>query len=279
MAGLGAEPTLVTSLAEDEGSKQIELRLRGEGVEIVAPCSRRQIVAKHRYVVDHTKLFKVDEGSTSPLDSRSEQVLGDRILEAADGAAVVIFSDFGYGLITEGLLDRILKPLRASVPVLTADVSGRQTNLLRFKSIDLLCPTEREMRENAARLFQRIGCGGVEPAAGDGREAGDDHDGKRRIDHFRSASRNRRAIAQRICAGPFHACDRSAGMRGCIAGNGKPRPGSRRIAAGGRVAGKSGGCRRVAKAWKSSGVGRTIALENIAHGDTGPRGPSRVVVE
>ena len=50
-------------------------------------------------------------------------------------------------MITSGLLDRVLPELRLTVDVISADVSGRQSNLLRFKNADLLCPTEREVRE------------------------------------------------------------------------------------------------------------------------------------
>ena len=59
----------------------------------------------------------------------------------------MVFADFGYGLITAGLLDRILPACARKVPVLSADVSGKRSNLLRFRSVDLLCPTEREVRE------------------------------------------------------------------------------------------------------------------------------------
>src|SRR5205085_4160741 len=69
----------------------------------------------------------------------------------------VIFADFGYGLITEGLLDRILPALRSRVPVLTADVSGKRSNLLRFKGVDLLCPTEREMRDTLQDFSSGLG--------------------------------------------------------------------------------------------------------------------------
>src|SRR5439155_23727460 len=79
--------------------------------------------------------------------SQLETILAERILSAADGAAAVVFADFGYGVMTAGLLDRLLPGLRQRVPILTADVSGRQSNLLRFRGVDLLCPTEREARE------------------------------------------------------------------------------------------------------------------------------------
>jgi bifunctional ADP-heptose synthase (sugar kinase/adenylyltransferase) len=72
---------------------------------------------------------------------------GDAILAAADGADAAIFAEFGYGLIGPGLLDRVLPELRGRGVVVSADVSGWQANLLHFKGVDLLCPTEREMRQ------------------------------------------------------------------------------------------------------------------------------------
>src|SRR5437763_2773087 len=157
LAGLGAAPRLVTGFADNEISNQAELRLRFAGVDVIASKHRRDVVAKNRYLVDESKLFKVDDGSVSPLDSRAEETVAEQILAAADGAAGVIFADFGYGLITAGLLDRILPALRARVPVLTADVSGKRSNLLKFKGVDLLCPTEREMRETLQDFSSGLG--------------------------------------------------------------------------------------------------------------------------
>ncbi len=157
LAGLGAAPKLITALTDDEASTQIELQLRFAGVDCQASKHRRDLVKKNRYLVEESKLFKVDEGSVSPLDSRSEEQIADQILAAADGAAGVIFADFGYGLITAGLLDRILPTLRSRVPILTADVSGKHSNLPRFKGVDLLCPTEREMRETLQDFSSGLG--------------------------------------------------------------------------------------------------------------------------
>ena len=43
------------------------------------------------------------------------------------------------------------------MPVLTADVSGKQGNLLRFAGVDLLCPTEREVRETLHNFSSGLG--------------------------------------------------------------------------------------------------------------------------
>lgn len=147
LAGLGASPTLITTLAEDDASQRVHARLSQMGIGVQSITQRRQLVTKHRFLVDEQKLFKVDDGAVQPLDSAAEADLADRIRQAAEGVDVVIFADFGYGLLTAGLLDRIMAPLRQRVPVLTADVSGMRSSLLRFKNVDLLTPTEREMRQ------------------------------------------------------------------------------------------------------------------------------------
>lgn len=147
LASLGAAPTLISPLTDDDLSQQIRMRLTAGGVNAQCYSGRREVICKHRYLVDQSKLFKVDEGTSAPADSQLEGLLAAKILAAAEGAAAVIFADFGYGMITAGLLDRILPTLRAQVPILSADVSGRQSNLLRFRDFDLLCPTEREVRE------------------------------------------------------------------------------------------------------------------------------------
>ncbi len=147
LAGLGCEPTLITAVTDDDAGRRAEARLTGRGVDVAATRDRRSLSTKHRYLVDATKMIKIDDATTSPLDSGQTNKLCDKILAAADGAAGVIFADFGYGLITSGLLDQLMPQLRPRVPVITADVSGTQSSLLRFRGVDLLCPTEREVRQ------------------------------------------------------------------------------------------------------------------------------------
>ena len=147
LAGLGAAPTLVTALGADDESARVDARLRRSGVDVSAQANRKQLPLKHRYLAETTKVLKIDEGTTGAHDSQTEGELADRILAAADGAAAVIFADFGCGLITRKLLDAVMPELRRRVGVITADVSGMRSNLLHFKDVDLLCPTERILRE------------------------------------------------------------------------------------------------------------------------------------
>jgi rfaE bifunctional protein kinase chain/domain/rfaE bifunctional protein nucleotidyltransferase chain/domain len=147
LAGLGARVTFITSLANDLASEAVIQRLGAEGIDVQAIRQRQQLVTKSRYLVDQTKLLKVDEGAIAPLDSRSLDTARAMIEDATKNADGIIFADFGYGTITGPLLDRVLPGVRDSVPIVTADVSGLQSTLLKFRDVDLLCPTEREVRQ------------------------------------------------------------------------------------------------------------------------------------
>jgi rfaE bifunctional protein kinase chain/domain/rfaE bifunctional protein nucleotidyltransferase chain/domain len=147
LAGLGANPTLITSMTDDDDSDEAVDRLTRAGVNVRCIHQRRQIATKSRFLVDQTKLFKVDEGTSAPLDSRATDEITSIIDEESIDAAGLIFADFGYGVITGPVLDRVMPIVRPRVPIVTADVSGRQSTLLRFKGVDLLCPTEREVRQ------------------------------------------------------------------------------------------------------------------------------------
>jgi rfaE bifunctional protein kinase chain/domain/rfaE bifunctional protein nucleotidyltransferase chain/domain len=147
LSSFGAQVTFITSLANDEESRNVVHRLNSDGINVQAVRQRKQLVTKTRFLVDQTKLFKLDEGAVTPLDSRSLDEMTGMIQAECANADGVIFADFGYGTITGPLLDRVLAEVRRRVPIVTADVSGRQSTLLRFKDVDLLCPTEREVRQ------------------------------------------------------------------------------------------------------------------------------------
>ena len=55
-------------------------------------------------------------------------------------------SDFGFGMLGGNWLENVLPELRRSVSVIGADVSGTRGSLLRFRDVDLMTPTERELR-------------------------------------------------------------------------------------------------------------------------------------
>lgn len=146
IAALGGHAFLLSSGGSDDASRLTTDTLTREGVEVNFIHNRPHLAQKTRFLADDTKLFKVDQAERLPLDSVAERRAAMILEQQSRVANAVIFCDFGYGMITGGLLQRVLPTLRTNVSTIAADVSGGKSNLLGFRHVDLLCPTEREMR-------------------------------------------------------------------------------------------------------------------------------------
>jgi len=146
VAALGGHAFLLTSGGRDDSTRTAHDVLDKEGVHVHFIESRPALVEKTRFLADDAKLFKVERGQRHPLDSVTERHAAVILEQQSKVADAVIFCDFGYGMITESLLSRILPTLRQNVPILAADVSGGRATMLNFQNVDLLCPTEREIR-------------------------------------------------------------------------------------------------------------------------------------
>jgi len=146
LAALGAKAFLVSTAADDEATDYVHQVFENENIQSHLIRCRTRLPEKTRFVVDTSKLLRVADGRPQPLDSIAERRAAEWIRHIAGQLDAVIFCDFGYGTITPGLLDLLRPVLRDHRCITTADVSGSRSRLLDFKNVDLLCPTERELR-------------------------------------------------------------------------------------------------------------------------------------
>ncbi len=148
VAAMGAQPFLLTAVANDAASAMVEDVLQAEGIQSHLLRCRSRMVEKVRYLVDETKLLKVETAEYVPLDSLAQRRALAVLDEHVDSADAAIFCDFGFGMITDEFQRSAMAELRPRVGTIAADVSGPRANLLNFRHADLLCPTERELRSN-----------------------------------------------------------------------------------------------------------------------------------
>lgn len=146
LRAMGAEAHLVTTVADDEPSRQLLASLERQRIAVDALTTHHALPVKQRYLVEHHKLLKVDKGESQPLDSRQQRELIGRVASLCGGLDAVIVTDFGYGTVTPGLLNELLPVIRPRVPLIAADVSGARQTLLACGDVDLLAPSEHELR-------------------------------------------------------------------------------------------------------------------------------------
>lgn len=147
LAAMGARPTLVTGLPRTPESEAIRQRLEIAGVDVRAIHLDQPMVEKRRFLVGTTKVMKLDLGEALTIDANQQQELIDAADEASRGCGAAIVADFGQGMLSSATLRQLCSRLRANVAVLAGDVSGKRSRLMSLQHMDLLCPSEQELRE------------------------------------------------------------------------------------------------------------------------------------
>ena len=170
LAAMGAKPTLVTGLPRSTAALRLRERLESQGIDVRTVETEGAMLEKQRFLVGTQKVMKLDLVSPVSLDAGGQ----DRLVALAGDASArcqgAIIADFGNGLLTSAVLGRVCASVRAVTPFVAGDVSGRRSSLLQMRGVDLLTPTEQELREalrdyddslNAVvyRLLQETGAG------------------------------------------------------------------------------------------------------------------------
>jgi len=146
LAAMGACPTLVTGLPHSPETEAFRQRLMVEGVDLECVEIDRPPVEKQRFLVGTQKVMKLDLVQPGAMDTTRQSRLVNMAASCARGADAAIVLDFG-NMLSPAMTTSLCKALRERVRILTGDVSGRRSTLLHMREMDLLCPSESEMRE------------------------------------------------------------------------------------------------------------------------------------
>ncbi len=148
LKALGAQPHLVTCVGndDDEPTRTLLDTLNRMGITHTALPLRDALPVKQRFLADRQKLLKVNHGEAHPLDSAAQRQLMTAVADLRQSAVGMVMADFGYGTISTPLLEKLLPTMRPHLSMIAGDVSGPRGTLRAMQGIDLVTPTEREVR-------------------------------------------------------------------------------------------------------------------------------------
>ena len=148
-AAMGAVPTLVTALPRSKQAEAVRRRLTAAGVDVRSVTMNTPLPEKQRFLVHAQKVMKLDLVDPLVLDAAAQDELIDVAQEAAAEAPTdaAIVADFGLGLLGPAVMHRMCDTLRPLVGILSGDVSGRLSGLRDMRRMDLVCPSEDELRD------------------------------------------------------------------------------------------------------------------------------------
>ena len=162
LSALGARPTLVTALDDSPESGALRGRLASEGVEVRTISTDRPLPEKQRFLVGAQKMMKLDLVRRIEPDAAKQDELLALVAESLgssgsndlwDGAIV---ADFGLGLLSQSVLRGLCPMVRAGARIVSGDVSSKRSNLLAMTDMDLLCPSESELRETYRQFDESL---------------------------------------------------------------------------------------------------------------------------
>ncbi|MFO0784944.1 MAG: PfkB family carbohydrate kinase [Phycisphaerales bacterium] len=156
-AALGAIPTLVTALPDNDEGRALAARLHAEGIEVRSLRVEARIPEKQRYLVGTQKMVKIDLVEQLVLDASQQRDLMSLAVDAAGPSCdAAVVADFGLGLFSASFLTDLCAALRPLAGTLCGDVSGRRSNLLSMRQMDLVCPSENELRDATRKLSEGL---------------------------------------------------------------------------------------------------------------------------
>ena len=147
--GLGAQTTLITLLGQDEAGRWSLQKAQEYGVTIVPIREKkRPTTLKQRFRSGNHSLLKISYLSQDEVSNVIQDEIIKRFETIVEEVDLLILSDFSYGTLSDNVSKKLIAIAKKNNIIIAADsqTSSQLGNLSQFKGVDLITPTEIEVR-------------------------------------------------------------------------------------------------------------------------------------
>ena len=145
LRALGAAASFISVVGNDEAGREIgrliEAQDGAEAHVLVQP--QRTTTVKTRYIAGNQQLLRADRESAIPLDPYIREDMLRLARELVADHSVVVISDYGKGVLTEGVALEIIRAAREAGARVIVDPKGGDP--IRYRGADLVKPNRREL--------------------------------------------------------------------------------------------------------------------------------------
>jgi D-beta-D-heptose 7-phosphate kinase/D-beta-D-heptose 1-phosphate adenosyltransferase len=147
MAALGAQSSFVSVIGVDAAGTEIEQLLGAmENVEASLLSVRgRSTTIKTRYIAAGQQLLRADRESDDGLQQGARDQLLTRALAALDGCRVLALSDYGKGVLGDGIAPALIAAARKRGCAVVIDPKG--SDYSHYRGASLVTPNARELAQ------------------------------------------------------------------------------------------------------------------------------------
>jgi D-beta-D-heptose 7-phosphate kinase/D-beta-D-heptose 1-phosphate adenosyltransferase len=144
LQALGAEPVLVGVVGADDAGAHLAETLRGRGVltDAVVRDPTRPTTVKTRIIAHAQQVVRADRESRAEIPEAVRATLLAAVEAALPRCEGMIVSDYGKGVITEALLERVLGMARKRG--VSVSVDPKEAHIDAYRGVSILTPNQHE---------------------------------------------------------------------------------------------------------------------------------------
>jgi rfaE bifunctional protein kinase chain/domain len=146
---LGANVSYVSVLGDDENFEFTHDYLTSLGINTyLLKDSTRPTTLKQRFRAQNKTLLRVNHLKQHNISKDLEEKILENFVDDLEDYDLIIFSDFSYGVLTKNIIENITLYAKKKSIVMVADSqsSSQIGDIAKFKDMDIVTPTEREIR-------------------------------------------------------------------------------------------------------------------------------------
>ena len=144
ICSLGGEALLLGTVGDDEAASNLSQLLKTKKISddlLVTDLSRRSTI-KTRIIAHSQQIVRADREDRHEVSPDVEKEIISRLLSVIDDVQAVIVSDYGKGVITQSLLERLMSVcLQKNVFVA---VDPKETHFNNYQKVSLITPNHHE---------------------------------------------------------------------------------------------------------------------------------------
>lgn len=148
LRGLGCLVRLVSVVGDDDAADEFREVLRASDIDDsgILTDAALQTTTKTRVIGVQQQMLRIDQERIQDISERTVSRICEQIArEIAKGCAALVISDYGKGICTESLCQKVIQISRdAKVPVL---VDPKQADWSRYRNATLVTPNLKELSE------------------------------------------------------------------------------------------------------------------------------------
>ncbi len=141
---LGDQPMLLGIAGEDEASVKLSqlLKKRGISSDFVIQDSDRQTTVKTRIIAHSQQVVRADREDRRELSPELERRVFKRFMSVVDDINAVVISDYGKGVITASLLEKVIGNCQQRNIFVAVD--PKETHFNNYREVSLITPNHHE---------------------------------------------------------------------------------------------------------------------------------------